>query len=112
MPKKKIEASEYPNILELYKSGLTLEEVAKKYKVGKTSILYILNKYYKREFEEIKLKNRNVKVHFTKENGSKISIPKLFFNKIDVDENNPKVQVHLNEKDKTIILKKPIENDV
>lgn len=112
MPKRKIEPSEYPNILELYKSGLTLEEVAKKYNVGRTSILYILNEYYQREFEEIKLKDRNVKVHFTKVNGAKISIPKLFFNKIDVDENNPKVQVHLNEKDKTIILKKPVENDV
>lgn len=106
MPKRKIEASEYPNILELYKNGLTLEEIAKKYKVGRTSILYVLNKYNKKEYEKIKLKDRNVKVHFTKENGSKISIPKLFFSKIDVDENSPNVQVHLNEKDKTIILKK------
>lgn len=110
MPKKKIAVSEYPNVLEMYKSGLTLEKIAKKYEVGKTSIRYILNKYYKKEFEKIKLKDRNVKVHFNKENGSKISIPKVFFNKIDVDENNPQVQVHLNENEKIIVLKKPQKN--
>ena len=46
MPKRKIEPSEYPNILELYESGLAPEQIAKKYHVGRTSILYILNKYY------------------------------------------------------------------
>ncbi|MBS5863368.1 MAG: hypothetical protein KIC54_01600 [Clostridium sp.] len=112
MPKRKIEPSEYPNILELYESGLAPEQIAKKYHVGRTSILYILNKYYPKEFEEIRLRDRNVKVFFVKKSSPKIAIPKLFFSKINVDENNPKVQVHLNEKDKTIILKKPIENDV
>lgn len=106
MPKRKIKPSEYPNILELYKSGLSLEELAKRYNVGRTSIFYILNKYYQEDFEKIKFKDRNVKVHFTKVNGAKISIPKIFFKKINVDENSPEVQVHLNENDKTIILKK------
>ena len=106
MPKRKIEPSEYPNILELYKSGLAPEQIAKKYKVGRTSILYILNKYYPKEFEKIRLRDRNVKVFFVKKSSPKIAIPKQFFSKINVDENNPEVQVHLNEDDKTIILKK------
>ena len=112
MPKKKIEPSEYPNILELYKGCLSPEKIAKKYNVGRTSIIYILNTYYKKDFDEIRLKDRNVKVYFANKSSPKISIPKLFFSKINVDENSPEVQVHLNEKDKTIILKKPVENDV
>lgn len=109
MPKKKIEPSEYPNILELYKGGLSPEKIGKQYNVGRTSIIYILNKYYKKDFDEIRLKDRKVKVYFAKESSPKISIPKLFFSKINVDENSPEVQVHLNEKDKTIILKKNCE---
>lgn len=81
MPKRKIEPSEYPNILELYESGLAPEQIAKKYHVGRTSILYILNKYYPKEFEEIRLRDRNVKVFLLKKVAPKLLFQNYFLAK-------------------------------
>ena len=84
MPKKKIEPSEYPNILELYKGGLSPEKIGKQYNVGRTSIIYILNKYYKKDFDEIRLKDRNVKVYFAKESITKTFNFKNKFNLVNI----------------------------
>lgn len=104
MQKRKIEPSEYPKILELYRNGLTYEKIAKLYGVARTSISYIMKKYYKQELDEIKTKDKVVKAEFS--HTSKVPIPRSLLNAIDINKENSKVLLHLDKEENAIILKK------